>query len=143
MLNQLMRLLDDSNLEYLQNRLTAGLERFKKTFGAYFTSLEDKEDHYELVLDVADDAKASNVTVDFDDDTRELTVEYKYESKNFNSKSVITEVLPDDADEDTIDATVEDGKLTITIEKKEEPEEAEEKEEVDDNVVKITRNARK
>ena len=143
MLNQLMRLLDDSNLEYLQNRLAAGLERFKKTFGAYFTSLEDKEDHYELVLEVADDAKASNVAVDFDDETRELTVEYKYESKNFNSKSVITEVLPDDADEDTIDATVEDGQLVSTIEKKEEPEEVEEEEEVDDTVVKVTRNARK
>lgn len=143
MLNQLMRLLDDSNLEYLQNRLAAGLERFKKTFGAYFTSLEDKEDHYELVLDVADDAKASNVAVDFDDETRELTVEYKYESKNFNSKSVITEVLPDDADEDTIEATVEDGQLVVTIEKKEEPEEVEEEEEVDDTVVKVTRNARK
>ena len=143
MLNQLMRLLDDSNLEYLQNRLAAGLERFKKTFGAYFTSLEDKEDHYELVLDVADDAKASNVTVDFDDDSRELTVEYKYESANFNSRSVITEVLPDDADEDTIEATVEDGQLVVTIEKKEEPEEVEEEEEVDDTVVKVTRNARK
>jgi len=141
--NTALRLFDDSSIEYLQNRLTAGLENFKKTFGAYFSTLEDKEDYYELTLDVADDAKASNVTVDFDDETRELTVEYKYESKNFNSKSVITEVLPEDADEDTIEATVEDGKLVVTIEKKEEPEEVEEEEVYDDTVVKVTRNARK
>ena len=54
MINSLLRLLGDSNLEELQNRLYAGLENLKKTFGAAFTSLEDKGEYYELVLDVAD-----------------------------------------------------------------------------------------
>lgn len=118
MLNSLIRLLDDSNLEYLENRLSAGIDRFKKAFGAYFTSLEDKEDHYELVLDVAEDANAKNVTVDFDDETRELSIEYKYESENYKNSSSIVETLPADADEDEIEASVVDGKLTITIGKK-------------------------
>lgn len=142
MLNSLLRLLNDSNLEELQNRLYAGLENLKKTFGAAFTSLEDGGDHYELVLDVADDAKASNVTVDYDDETRELTVDYKYEGKNYTNRSVVKEVLPADADEDEIDATVEDGQLTITIAKKE-PKPEEPEVEVDDTVVKINRKNKK
>lgn len=141
MLNSLIRLLDDSNLNYFENRLSAGLDRFKKAFNAYFTSLEDKDDHYELVLEVAEDAKANNVQVDYDDETRELTVEYKYESKNYNSKSVITETLPFDADEDTIEATVEDGKLTITVGKKVVEEEA--VDEAPSIVVKVNRKNKK
>ena len=141
MINSLLRLLGDSNLEELQNRLYAGLENLKKTFGAAFTSLEDKGEYYELVLDVADDAKASNVTVDYDDDTRELDVTYEYKGEHYTNKSVVKEVLPDDADENDIEATVEDGQLTITIGKKEEEEEPEE--EVDDTVVKINRKNRK
>ena len=95
MLNSLIRLLDDSNLDYLENRLSAGIDRFKKAFGTYFTSLEDKEDHYELVLDVAENANAGNVTVDFDDETRELSIEYKYESENYkNASSIIETLLP-------------------------------------------------
>ena len=138
MLNSLIRLLDDSNLEYLENRLSAGFDRLKKTFGAVFTTLEDKGDYYELVLDVADDATAKNVDVEFDGDTRELTVEYKYNTKNTSSRSSIVETLPKDADEDTIDARIEGGKLTITIEKKEEDKDYAE-ETVDDTVVPIKR----
>ena len=142
MLNTLMRLLDDSNLNYLENRLYAGLENLKKTFSPILSSLEDKDDHYELVLNVANDAKASNVSVDFDDETRELTVEYKYDSKNYKSRSTVVELLPTDADEDSIEATVENGKLEITIWKKEEPED-EPEEEIDDTVVKVNRKNKK
>ena len=137
-MRNLLKLLGDLDVETLESRLNAGIERFKKTFGAYFTSFEDKEDHYELVMDVADDAKASNVTVDYDDDTRSLNIEYNYESKNFKSKSVVNETLPADADTDTIEAVVENGKLTITVEKLLDAEVPEE-EEVDDRVVKINR----
>ena len=142
MLNSLLRLLDDSNLEQLENRLYAGLENLKKTFSPILSSLEDKEDHYELVLDVADNAKASNVNVEFDDETRELTVDYKYESKNYKNRATVTETLPEDADEDSIEATVENGKLEITILKKEELVE-EPEEEVDDTVVKVNRKNKK
>ena len=134
MLNSLIRLLDDSNLDYLQNRISEGLERLKKTFGGYFTTLEDKGESYELVLDVAEDANASNVTVDYDEDTRELQVNYTYDGKNFKNTSRIVEVLPDDADDETIEASVEDGQLVVKIEKllpEEEP--------VDETVVKVNR----
>lgn len=140
MLNSLIRLLDDSNLNYLENRLSGGIDRLKKAFGASFSTIEDKGDHYELVLDVAADAKASNVTVDFDDDTRELSIEYKYEAKNYSNISSIVETLPYDADEDSIEATVDDGKLTILIQKKVVENSAEE---VPANVVKVNRKNRK
>ena len=139
MLNSLLRLLDNYDYGYLERRLNEGFKTLNKVFAANFSSFEDKEDHYELVLDVADDAKASNVTVDYDDETRELTVEYKYESKNFTSRSLINETLPDNADEDTIEATVENGKLTIVVEKKAEPEVEEEVAEEDEKTVKINR----
>lgn len=142
MLNSLIRLLDDSNLNYLENRLSAGIDRFKKAFGAYFTSLEDKEDHYELILDVAEDANAGNVTVDFDDETRELSIEYKYESENYKNASSIVETLPADADEDTIEASVEGGKLSISIGKKV-VEEDDRKDEGDNTVVRVNRKNRK
>ena len=139
MLNSLIRLLDDSNLEYLENRLSAGIDRFKKVFGAAFTSLEDKDDHYELVLDVAEGATAKNVTVDYDDETRELSAEYNFEGDNFSNRSCISETLPADADEDEIEASVVDGKLTITIGKK--PVAAEEPvdEPGDTTIVKVNR----
>ena len=138
MLNSLIRLLDDSNLDYLQNRISEGLERLKKTFGGYFTTLEDKGESYELVLDVAEDANASNVTVDYDEDTRELQVNYTYDGKNFKSTSRIVEVLPDDADDETIEASVEDGQLVVKIEKLL-PEEEPVDEPVDETVVKVNR----
>lgn len=137
MLNSLVKLLSNYDLSYLENRLYEGLNTLKKELSSYFTYLEDKEDHYELVLDVAEDAKASNVTVDYDDETRELSIEYKYEGKNLTNRSVITETLPEDADEDDITATVEDGKLTVIIGKLLDAEYPEE--EVDETVVKINR----
>lgn len=139
MLNSLIRLLDDSNLDYLENRLSAGIDRFKKVFGACFTSLEDKEDHYELVLAVAKEATAKNVTVDYDDETRELSVEYKFEGENFANRSSISETLPADADEDEIEASVADGTLTISIGKKPVATEEPEDEPGDTTIVKVNR----
>jgi HSP20 family molecular chaperone IbpA len=139
MLNSLIRLLDDSNLENLENRLSAGIDRFKKVFRACFTSLEDKEDHYELVLDVAKEANAKNVTVDYDDETRELSVEYKFEGENFANRSSISETLPADADEDEIEATVADGTLTISIGKKPVASEEPEDEPGNTTIVKVNR----
>ena len=136
MINSLIRLLDNYDYGYLERRLNEGIRALNKVFTADFSSFEDKEDHYELVLDVAEDAKANNVTVDYDDETRELSVEYKYESKNYKSKSVVKETLPVNADDETVEATVENGKLTITVAKK---AEAEEVEVADDRIVKINR----
>lgn len=134
----LLRLLDNYDYSYLENRLNEGFKVLNKVFSGNFSSLEEVDDHYELVLAVAEDAKASNVTVDYDDETRELSVEYKYECKNYKNVSRIKEVLPSDADDEAIEATVEDGQLKIVIPKKEEPEEPE-VEETDDKTVKINR----
>ena len=138
MISTLLKLLDNYDYSYqLNRRLNDGFKALNKAFETEFTALEDKEDHYELVLGVDKDAKASNVTVDYDDDTRELSIEYKYEREGYKSRSSITETLPKDADEDTIDAVVKDGKLSIIIAKKE-PEKVEE-EVVDEETVKVNR----
>ena len=141
MINSLMRLLGDSSLANFENRIFEGMNRLNSLFNTSFSSLEDKEDHYELAVDVAEDAKASNVSVDYDDETRELSVKYEYKTKGFSTKSSIVERLPEDADEDKIDAAVEGGKLTITIAKK--PVEEPKEEEVDDTVVKVNRKNKK
>ena len=49
-MRNLLKLLGDLDVETLESRLNAGIERFKKTFGAYFTSFEDKEDHYAVPI---------------------------------------------------------------------------------------------
>lgn len=69
---------------------------------------------YELVVPVADDATAKNVTVDFDDEDRLLTIKYSYKSKNCSTATMISETLPEDADAETLSASVSDGKLKVS-----------------------------
>lgn len=137
MFNTLMRLLSDSNLDYLQNRLTQGI----KTLSSYFnmSNFVKENGQYVLTVDVDEDATAKNVNVDYDDETRLLTVKYELKKKNFSSKSVFEEALPEDADEETINATIADGKLTITVDVLPEVEEVEPEPEEDETVIKINR----
>lgn len=118
MFNSLIQLLSDSELE---NRLWGTLNRCLTPFSGLDSSFDKTEDGYNLVLDVAKDATASNVSVDFDDETHILTVAYNYKNVNSTTSTTIKETLPDDADEETLEATVADGKLTITVKRRVDP----------------------
>ena len=141
MLDYLLRLLGDSNLEELENRLIAGAQRFKSLVNEYkgFGEFDETENGYELRSAVDADATAKNVTVDYDEDSRTIEVTYKYERDNYTSLSKFESTLPEDADDETIAATVQDGYLTITIDKYPEKVEEEPEEETDPTVVNINR----
>lgn len=135
MFNSLMRLLDDSSLWDYRNRIMRNMDNIFSDYGHKFSAFKDLDDHYELSIAVAKDAKASNVKVDFDDETGMLSVSYYYQKDGFKSSSMVEQTLPDDADAETIDAKLSNGELLITAKKV--VKQAEEK--ADDNSIKVNR----
>lgn len=140
MFDYLLRLLGDSNLENLENRLYAGAQRLKSLISEYDSlgKFNETENGYELRTAVDADATAKNVTVDYDEDSRTIEVTYKYQRDKYSSGSMFQISLPEDADDETINATIQDGYLTISVDRY--PEKvAEPEEETDPTVVKVNR----
>lgn len=108
-MGDLMRLFTDS--DYFENQFNYAVKSY---FGNVESSLKKTDKGYELVVPVADDATAKNVTVDFDDEDRLLTIKYSYKSKNCSTATTISETLPEDADAETLSASVSDGKLKVS-----------------------------
>ena len=135
MLNALLRLLDDSNLGYLQNRIDC----LSKALGSSLTSFEETEDGYELRYKVADEATGANAPVDYDEETRQITIEYAFTQGNLKSYATIKEVLPKNADDTTIEAAVRDGELIVTVDRLPEEQPAEEEPLGDDTTVVVRR----
>lgn len=109
-MGELMRLLTDS--DYFENQFNHAVKSY---FGNVESSLKKTDKGYELVVPVANDATAKNVTVDFDDEDRLLTINYSYKSKNCSTTTTVSETLPKDADADTLSASVIDGELKISV----------------------------
>lgn len=109
-MGELMRLLTDS--DYFENQFNHAVKSY---FGNVESSLKKTDKGYELVVPVAVDATAKNVTVDFDDKDRLLTINYSYKSKNCSTTTTVSETLPKDADADTLSASVIDGELKISV----------------------------
>lgn len=108
-MGDLMRLFTDS--DYFENQFNHAVKSY---FGNVESSLKKTDKGYELVVPVADDATAKNVTVDFDDKDRLLTIKYSYKSKNCSTATTISETFPEDADEETLSASVSGGKLKVS-----------------------------
>lgn len=108
-MGDLMRLFTDS--DYFENQFNHAVKSY---FGNVESSLKKTDKGYELVVPVADDATAKNVTVDFDDEDRLLTIKYSYKSKNCSTATTISETLPEDADAETLSASVSGGKLKVS-----------------------------
>jgi len=109
-MGELMRLLTDS--DYFENQFNHAVKSY---FGNVESSLKKTDKGYELVVPVAVDATAKNVTVDFDDEDRLLTINYSYKSKNCSTATTVSETLPEDADADTLSASVVDGELKVSV----------------------------
>jgi HSP20 family molecular chaperone IbpA len=101
------------------------------------SSFEDEGEYYVMEFKVADDAKAKDVQAHLED--RTLTVSYEHKDKGSYASSKIVETLPDDADEDTLEAVVEDGVVTITVDKIVPVDDSDDEEEEDTRTIKITR----
>lgn len=79
-----------------------------------------KDGHYELSMNVDKDATEKNVDINLDKNNV-LSINYHVKTDNSEQMVKIKETLPVDANADTIDATIQNGKLVVTadlIEKK-------------------------
>ena len=76
-----------------------------------------KDGVYEFSMDVDKNANADNVNIDLN---KNNVLKIKYSTKTSCSERIfmVSESLPDDADADTIDAKIVDGKLIVTVNKK-------------------------
>ena len=82
----------------------------------YSESFVDNGDHYEFALLVGDGAKANNVKIDFDGEN--VIVAYKKDYGNSKMFVRISETLPEDADDSTLDAELNCDKVIISVDKK-------------------------
>lgn len=119
MLRTLMTLLNDADL---QCRARKAFDEVLKPFVDFGSSFEEEGDSYLLTLNVPDAVKGENVNVEYDEDENTLTVETTYETKNSTFIRRVTETLPLDANVETLSARVDNGVLTVLVDKMPEPE---------------------
>lgn len=98
-----------------------------------FSTFEEEDNTYIKIVNLPDDIDAKSVNVECDEDERTLTIEYSYSSKNFSHSSKFVEMLPVDADVDSISARVDSNVLTIIVDKLPEPVKDECKDMVEEN----------
>ena len=83
----------------------------------YINGFKLKDGVYEFSMNVDKNANADNVKIDLD---KNNVLKIKYSTKTSVAERIVmvSESLPDDADADTIDAKIVDGKLIVTVNKK-------------------------
>jgi len=76
-----------------------------------------KDGVYELSMDVDDNATADNVEINLD---KKNVLSIKYSVKTVSSERMVSvrESLPEDCDSDTLDASIKNGKLVVTVNQK-------------------------
>lgn len=85
------------------------------------STFDEEDNTYIKIVNLPDNIDAKSVNVECDEDERTLTIEYSYSSKNFSHSSKSVEMLPADADMDSISARVDSNVLTVIIDKLPEP----------------------
>lgn len=125
MLNALMKLFEGVDYKRLEEELEKQFSDFDKNFSCCFktikpiisenTSFVDVGGHYEMKFAVQKDTTEDNIKINLEGDTLEIT--YKECNKNSERLLIMTETLPKDADDSTLDASVVDGMLIITVDK--------------------------
>lgn len=125
MLNALMKLFDNVDYKRLEEELEKQFSDFDKNFSCCLktikpiisedTSFVDVGGHYEMKFAVQKDTTENNIKIYLEGDT--LEVNYKECNKNSERLLIITETLPKDADDSTLDASVVNGMLIITVDK--------------------------
>ena len=75
----------------------------------------NEDGKYVAVYHMGDNVKGNMIDVEVDDDSRTISVSYKYESENGVVNSSCAETIPQNADIDTMDAVFDDGDLTVTM----------------------------
>lgn len=119
MFRTFLTLLSDADL---QCRMRKAYDEVVKPFINFGSSFVEEGDSYILVDNLPDGLTGENVNVEVDEDENVITVEVAYKTENASFRKTFTEVLPTDADLDTLTARVDNGVLTIVVDRLPEPE---------------------
>ena len=114
MLRTLLSMLNDR--DYL-SEVRETLSGLKQAYANTLSSFEEEGDSYVMVLNVPEGLTSSDVNVEYDDEANTVTVETNYERGSVVYSMKATETLPDDADVDTMAATVVNGVFTLVVDK--------------------------
>jgi HSP20 family molecular chaperone IbpA len=139
MIRTLLSMLND---EALQTRVMETANGLRKAYSNVMNNLnskfEDEGDSYVMVINVPETLTSSDINVEYDDETNNVTIETKYKRGNFNYCMSLIETLPDNADVDTLAATVTNGVFTIVVDKLPEPEPEVVESKTQDDPIKVT-----
>lgn len=81
------------------------------------STFEEEDNNYVYVLNVPESLTTNDVNVEYDDETRLVTVEITNKVGNSTYSMTNVEMLPINADPDTMSATVVNGVFTLIVEK--------------------------
>lgn len=104
---------------------------FKNPFDEKFSisqveGFEEKGGKYEFKHDFGKNAQKSDIQVSLENES-EIEVSYYHKDKKSESSFKFTETLPPDAIPETLEATINDGVLTVSVDKKKTTEELDKK----------------
>ena len=144
MIRTLTALLGDADLRsHLMETacsLRNGFSNFVNNMDASFV---DEGGTYVMVVNVPESLTSQDVNVEYDDETNTVSIETEYKRGNLSYGMSLTERLPEDADPDTLSATVTSGVFTLIVDKKPEPVEIVEPEATVDPVIVTIKRKRK
>lgn len=81
------------------------------------STFEEEDNNYVYVLNVPESLTTNDVNVEYDDETRLVTVEITNKVGNSTYSMTTVEMLPINADPDTMSATVVNGVFTLIVDK--------------------------
>jgi HSP20 family molecular chaperone IbpA len=118
MIRTLLSMLND---EKLRTRFAESANGLCKAYSDVMNNLnstfEEEDNNYVYVLNVPESLTTNDVNVEYDDETRLVTVEITNKVGNSTYSMTNVEMLPINADPDTMSATVVNGVFTLIVDK--------------------------
>lgn len=118
MFRTLLSMLND---EKLRTRFAESANGLCKAYSDVMNNLnstfEEEDNNYVYVLNVPESLSTNDVNVEYDDETRLVTVEITNKVGNSTYSMTNVEMLPINADPDTMSATVVNGVFTLIVDK--------------------------
>lgn len=122
MIRTLLSMLNDERIYARFAKTANGLrEAYSNVMNNINSTFVEEDGNYVYSLNVPTELTSADVNVEYDDETKSVTVEIEHKHGNTSYKMTIYETLPSDANIDTMSATVVNGVFTIVVEKLPEP----------------------
>lgn len=123
MIRTLLSMLNDERIYARFAKTANGLrEAYSNVMNNINSTFVEEDGNYVYSLNVPTELTSADVNVEYDDETKSVTVEIEHKHGNTSYKMTTYEILPSDANIDTMSATVVNGVFTIVVEKLPEPE---------------------